>query len=82
MKKKLLVTATILGILSVVLGAFAAHALEQAIGKEAIDTFETGVRYQMYHALLLLFIGNTSILSNKAKQVFWVCYYFQDQYMV
>ena len=69
MDKKLLITGTILGILSIVLGAFAAHGLEKVIDNEAINTFETGVRYQMYHSLLLLFVGNASILASKTKRI-------------
>ncbi len=68
MNKKLLITAAILGILGIVLGAFAAHGLEKVLDKEAIDTFETGVRYQMYHALMLLFLGNTTVLNDKTKK--------------
>lgn len=42
--------------LAVVLGAFGAHALEQHINPERLETFEVGVRYQMYHALALLIL--------------------------
>jgi uncharacterized membrane protein YgdD (TMEM256/DUF423 family) len=45
------------GFLGVALGAFAAHALKSRIGAELLVTFETGVRYQMYHALALLAVG-------------------------
>lgn len=45
------------GLLSVALGAFAAHALKGRIGADALGTFELGVRYQMYHALALLAVG-------------------------
>jgi len=43
------------GALAVALGAFGAHALRSRLSQERLDTFETGVRYQMYHALALLF---------------------------
>lgn len=68
MNKSILVTASILGILSIVLGAFAAHGLKSLISAEMIDTFETGVKYQMYHAILLLFVGNTTLVTQKAKK--------------
>ena len=55
MNKTILITAAILGILSIVLGAFAAHGLKELISVESQQTFETGVRYQMYHSILLLF---------------------------
>ena len=44
MNKKLLITAAILGILGIVLGAFAAHGLEKLLDVKAIKSFETGVR--------------------------------------
>lgn len=43
--------------LAVMLGAFGAHALEGRVTPERLQTFEIGVRYQMYHALALLFVG-------------------------
>lgn len=67
MNKKLLITAAILGILGIILGAFAAHGLEKLVDAKAIKSFETGVRYQMYHAFFLLILGNTSFISKKAK---------------
>ena len=69
MNKTILVTAVVLGVLSVILGAFGAHALKELIPVSSQQTFETGVRYQMYHALLLLFVGSTSLLQNKTKKV-------------
>ncbi|QLE01103.1 DUF423 domain-containing protein [Galbibacter sp. BG1] len=67
MNKEILVTGAILGFLAVILGAFGAHALKNALDAEAIKTFETGVKYQMYHALLLLFVGSSSMLSSGTK---------------
>ena len=71
MNKKILVTASFIGILSIVLGAFAAHGLKDLISTEAQQTFETGVRYQMYHALLLLFVGSSSLIRPKSKQIIY-----------
>jgi uncharacterized membrane protein YgdD (TMEM256/DUF423 family) len=45
------------GFLAVALGAFAAHALRSRLSAELLVTFETGVRYQAYHALALLGVG-------------------------
>ena len=67
MNKKLLITAAILGILGIVLGAFAAHSLEKFLDVKAIKSFETGVRYQMYHAFFLLILGGTSFICQKTK---------------
>lgn len=71
MNKTILITATILGIISIILGAFGAHGLKQLISVEAQQTFETGVRYQMYHAIFLLFIGNTSHIRQKGKKIIY-----------
>ena len=52
-----LVFASLLGALAVVFGAFGAHALKKTLNVEQLKSFETGVKYQMYHALALLIIG-------------------------
>ncbi len=57
MNKIFLTTAALLGALSVALGAFAAHKLRTILPADGVATFETGVRYQFYHALALLMIG-------------------------
>jgi len=57
MSKVFLLIAALLGALSVVLGAFAAHGLKKIIPADAITTFETGVRYQFYHTFALLAVG-------------------------
>ena len=67
MNKKLLITGSILGILGIILGAFAAHGLEKLVDADAVKSFETGVRYQLYHAFLLLILGSTSFVSLKLK---------------
>ena len=69
MDKKILIAASLLGIVGIVLGAFGAHGLKALISVEMQQTFETGVRYQMYHAILLLFVGSTTLISNKTKKV-------------
>lgn len=45
------------GATSVILGAFGAHAFKKILPAEKLISFETGVKYQMYHALLLVAIG-------------------------
>ena len=57
MHKGFIRTSAILGLLSVALGAFAAHALKQKISDYAVNIFETGVRYQFYHTFALLATG-------------------------
>jgi uncharacterized membrane protein YgdD (TMEM256/DUF423 family) len=57
MQKGFLRLGAFLGALSVVLGAFGAHALKQLISDKRLAIFETGVRYQFYHAIALLITG-------------------------
>lgn len=45
------------GMLSVIFGAFGAHMLKKILSEEQLKSFETGVKYQMYHAIVLLIIG-------------------------
>lgn len=49
--------AAVMGGLGVAGGAFAAHALKSQLSEKSLDIFETGVRYQMYHALALLLVA-------------------------
>lgn len=44
--------------LAVVLGAFGAHALKNRLTPDMLAVFETGVRYQVYHALALLLLAS------------------------
>jgi len=46
--------AAILAGLSVAAGAFASHALKNSLSQRALEIFETGSKYQMYHALLVI----------------------------
>lgn len=47
----------IAGFLAVALGAFGAHGLQGRLSPAQLETFETAVRYQMYHALALLLVA-------------------------
>lgn len=57
MYKFFIAIASIFGGLSVIAGAFGSHALKGQISQPLLETFTTGTRYEMYHALALLFIG-------------------------
>ena len=72
MKRKLIITAAVLGMIAIILGAFGAHALKKVLSIEQLVTFETGVRYQMYHALFLLFIGLLDNVTEKTKKT--ICF--------
>ncbi len=66
--KKIFITASISGALSVAFGAFGAHGLKQLIDSQALTVFETGVRYQMYHSLALFIPALTNRLSVSSKK--------------
>jgi uncharacterized membrane protein YgdD (TMEM256/DUF423 family) len=51
--------------LAVILGAFGAHALKEKLAPEQLQVFETGVRYQMYHAFALIILA---LLIEKLNQ--------------
>lgn len=57
MKEAVLICGGIFGTLAVVFGAFGAHGLKKFLEQEQLKSFETGVKYQMYHALLLILAG-------------------------
>lgn len=69
MTKTIFISATLLGMLAIILGAFAAHGLKSLIPIESQQTFETGVRYQMYHCFFLFVVGSLNVISNKAKRI-------------
>lgn len=68
MEKKIISTAAFFGMTAIVLGAFGAHALKKYLSVDQLISFETGVKYQMYHALFLLFLGPITSISEKAKK--------------
>ena len=57
MHKSIIKTAAIIGALSVMLGAFAAHTLKEILEPASLQIFETAVRYQFYHVFALLAVG-------------------------
>lgn len=57
MSRIFLAIAAIFGGLSVAAGAFATHALKERLSERSLEIFETAARYQMYHALALLFVA-------------------------
>ena len=66
MYKNLTIT-TVLGIIAVILGAFGAHALKSKLSPAAMQSFETAVRYQFLHVLLLLFVNTFKEFNLKQK---------------
>lgn len=72
MNRSLLIAGGIFGVTAIILGAFAAHGLEKLLSADNLQTFETGVKYQMYHALFMLFLGGLPVASEKVKRI---CFY-------
>lgn len=68
MNKKIILTALVFGFFAIILGAFGAHALKKTLSVTQLTSFETGVKYLMYHALFLFFVGNTSFMEMKHKK--------------
>ena len=72
MNKTILVTGLIFGVLAIILGAFGAHGLKKVLVADELATFETGVRYQMYHALFLMVLSMLPRVADDTKK--WVFY--------
>lgn len=72
MDKKIIATAALIGAFGIILGAFGAHGLKNLVSAENVATFETGVKYQIYHALFLLFAGTSNLISPKAKKLIFM----------
>jgi len=68
--KNIVAIAAILGAITIAIGAFGAHGLKELLSAKALATFETGVRYQMYHVFALLLIGIANGINSITKK--WV----------
>ena len=62
------------GLLAVVFGAFGAHVLKKSFSQEQLVSFETGVKYQMYHALLILMLSFNLNLDSALEQNMMYCF--------
>tara|TARA_B110000046_G_scaffold40521_1_gene44877 strand:- start:24776 stop:25162 length:387 start_codon:yes stop_codon:yes gene_type:complete len=65
MKRKFLFCGFIFGGSAVIIGAFGAHALKEVLSESQQQSFETGIRYQMYHSLLMLFLSTQDKFKSK-----------------
>ena len=57
MNELAIVFGGVFGFLAIILGAFGAHLLKKKLNTAQLQSFETGVKYQMYHAIVLLVLG-------------------------
>ena len=62
------------GLLAVIFGAFGAHALKKSFSEEQLKSFETGVKYQMYHAIILLMLGFNLNLDTSLEKYMVYCF--------
>ena len=60
---KLKIFGGFFALLSVILGAIAAHKLKEFLSEDSLKSFETGVKYMMYHGLAMIIISNSNIQS-------------------
>lgn len=72
MNRTCYIAATGFGLTAVIFGAFGAHALEIRLHPDSLKAFETGVRYQMWHALLLLFLSGGAEKMKVPKLTPWL----------
>ncbi|MDU1889235.1 MAG: DUF423 domain-containing protein [Dysgonomonas sp.] len=73
MKQLVLIAGGVYGMLAVILGAFGAHAFKRMLTPEKLISFETGVQYQMYHAILLLVIGFALSFASSLEKWSAIC---------
>ena len=64
-----IITGALFGMLAIIFGAFGAHALKKTLSEDQLKSFETGVKYQMYHAIVLLLLGFNFEFSTSA--MYW-----------
>ena len=69
-----LLFASFYGMFAVVFGAFGAHALKKTVSENLLKSYETGIKYQMYHALVLLFISSNLSFTNSMEN--YIAYSF------
>lgn len=69
MNNIVIITAALLGVLAIILGAFGAHAFKKILSAEKLDSFEVGVRYQMYAAITLLVLGLNLSFDYQSERV-------------
>ena len=71
MDRKIFLLASFMGGLGVVIGAFAAHGLKPLLSISAFESFNTAIRYQMYHVFLLLFVGVSEPIKPNQKSILY-----------
>jgi uncharacterized membrane protein YgdD (TMEM256/DUF423 family) len=68
------VIGALLGLLAVIFGAFGAHVLKKSFTADQLNSFETGVKYQMYHAILVLMLSFNLNLDTALEKNMMYCF--------
>ncbi|PCJ98944.1 MAG: hypothetical protein COA50_01545 [Flavobacteriaceae bacterium] len=71
---KVQIIGALYGLLAVIFGAFGAHALKKTFTEDQLKSFETGVKYQMYHAILLLVLGYNLSFNSPLETYMAYCF--------
>lgn len=66
---KNLTIISLLGVVTIILGAFGSHSLKEMLTTEGVKSFETAVEYQMYHLIVLLFVNGFNMFSSNQKNI-------------
>lgn len=74
MKETVLAFGALYGGLAVIFGAFGAHALKKRMSEDLLKSFETGVKYQMYHAIVLLILPQLLTFESVLEQSIGWCF--------
>jgi uncharacterized membrane protein YgdD (TMEM256/DUF423 family) len=72
MERKYYVAGFSLGLLGIVIGAFGTHGLKPLLSPDSFVSMETGIKYQIYHSLLLLILGVMTTVGHKISK--WIFY--------
>jgi uncharacterized membrane protein YgdD (TMEM256/DUF423 family) len=72
MKRRYYIAGFSLGLLGIVIGAFGAHGLKPLLSPDSFVSMEIGIKYQMYHSLLLLILGVMLTVGHKTSK--WIFY--------
>lgn len=72
MQRKLLITGSIFVFTAIILGAFGRHYFEEKLGTDGVSGFDTAVKYQVWHGIILfVFASMTERLKGALKLTYW-----------
>jgi len=74
MNKRVIIIASVFGMLAVILGAFGAHGLKNILDPSGLEVWKTAVSYHFYHTLALLFVS--TLPESKSRAVNLTAWFF------